>query len=339
MLRSVTRIILALTVAASVPIGDTQAQSPQKLKIAEVVRSQLFIPLYLAMSEGFMKEQGIEIELVTAIGGDRVGALIISGQADIGLAGPEVAIYIYNSESPDKPVMFCSVNGTDGFFFVSREKLEPFEWSKLRNRKIIGWRPGSTPQMFLEYVLTQRGVDSETIRSIVTNIAPPAREGAWMSGSGDFGIFNEPSTSNLEKAGQAHVLASIGKELGRVENTVFFANKSWFERNRGLAQKLTNAIAKAQVWMKAASDEQIAAAIAPYFPGLPMEIHVAIMKRYRNTAAPVWSESTVIHRGGLAKLQEVMVAGGVLASDKVVAYEAIVASDVALKAQQSLMPK
>src|SRR5687767_11977004 len=150
MLRSVTKIILALTVAASVSTGDTQAQYPQKLKIAEVVRSQLFIPLYLAMSEGFMKEQGIESELVTAIVDDRVGALIISVQADIGLAGPEVAIYIYNSESPDKPVMFCSVNGTDGFFFVSREKLEPFEWSKLRNRKIIGWRPGSTPQMFLE---------------------------------------------------------------------------------------------------------------------------------------------------------------------------------------------
>ena len=304
-----------------------------------MVRSQLFAPMYVAMSEGFMREQGIDVELVTAIGGDRVGALILSGQADVGLAGPEVAIYIYNSESPDKPVMFCSVNGTDGFFFVSREKVEPFDWSKLRNRKIIGWRPGSTPQMFFEHVLRQKGVDAETIKSIVTNIPPPAREGAWMSGSGDFGIFNEPSTSNLEKAGQVHVLTSIGKEMGRVENTVFFAKKSWFEKNRDQAQKLTNAIAKAQAWMKAASDERIAAAIAPYFPGVPMDIHVAIMKRYRGTGAPIWSDSTLVDRGGLAKLQEVMIAGGVLASDKIVAYEAIVAPDVAMKAQQSLAPK
>src|SRR6266481_4934092 len=115
MLRTVARIILASSLAAICPAGGAHAQSPQKLKIAEVV---------------------------TAIGGDRVGALILSGQADVGLAGPEVAIYLYNSEAPDKPVMFCSVNGTDGFFFVSREKIEPFDWSKLRNRKIIGWRPG-----------------------------------------------------------------------------------------------------------------------------------------------------------------------------------------------------
>jgi NitT/TauT family transport system substrate-binding protein len=339
MLRTVTRIILASSLAVICLAGGAHAQSPQKLKIAEVVRSQLFAPMYVAMSQGFMREQGIDVELVTAIGGDRVGALILSGQADVGLAGPEVAVYLYNSEAPDKPVMFCSVNGTDGFFFVSREKMETFDWSKLRNRKIIGWRPGSTPQMFFEYVLRQKGVDAETIKSIVTNIPPPAREGAWMSGSGDFGIFNEPGTSNLEKVGQVHVLASIGKEVGRAENTVFFANRSWFERNRDQAQKLTTAIAKAQAWMKANSDERIAAAIAPYFPGVPLDIHVAIMKRYRGTGAPIWSESTLVDRAGLAKLQEVMTAGGVLAPDKIVAYEAIVAPDVALKAQQSLAPK
>jgi NitT/TauT family transport system substrate-binding protein len=339
MLRTVARIILASSLAASWLAGGAHAQSPQKLKVAEVVRSQLFAPMYVAMSEGFMREQGIEVELVTAVGGDRVGALILSGQADVGLAGPEVAIYLYNSEAPDKPVMFCSVNGTDGFFFVSREKIEPFDWTRLRNRKIIGWRPGSTPQMFFEHVLRQKGVDAETIKSIVTNIPPPAREGAWMSGSGDFGIFNEPGTSNLEKVGQVHVLASIGKEVGRAENTVFFANKSWLGKNRDQAQKLTTAIAKAQAWMKANNDERIAAAIAPYFPGVPLDTHVAIMKRYRGTGAPIWSESTLVDRGGLAKLQEVMIAGGVLAPDKTVAYEAIVATDVALKAQQSLTAK
>jgi NitT/TauT family transport system substrate-binding protein len=72
-------------------------------------------------------------------------------------------------------------NATDGFFFVSREKLEPFDWSSsLRNRKIIGWRPGSTPQLFFEYVLQRKGVDAETIKNIITNVPPPAREGAVL---------------------------------------------------------------------------------------------------------------------------------------------------------------
>jgi NitT/TauT family transport system substrate-binding protein len=322
---------LVLTLGAA---NVASAQPLQKLKVAEVVRSQLFASMYVAVNRGFLKEQGIELDLVTAVGGDRVGALILSGQADVGLAGPEVPIYLYNSEAPDKPLMFCSVNGTDGFFFVSREKIEPFDWGRLKNRRIIGWRPGSTPQLFFEYVLKQKGVDAETIKSIVTNIAPPAREGAWLSGDGEFGIFNEPSTSNLVRAGKVHVVTSIGKEVGPAENTVFFAKKSWLDKNRELAVKLTKAIARAQAWMRTAADAEIAAAIAPFFPGLSPDITVAVMKRYRETGAPVMSQSPVIDRAGLAKLQEVMALGGVIAQNKIVPYEAIVAADVPTEAQR-----
>ena len=335
MLITTTRVLLGLALGASLCVAPIHAQSLQKLRVAEVVRSQLFAPIYVAMSEGFMHDEGIDLDLVTANGGDRVGALVISGQAEVGLAGPEVAIYIYNSESPDKPVMFCSINGTDGFFFVSREKIQSFDWPMLRNRRIIGWRPGSTPQLFFEYVLKRKGVDAETIKGIVTNIPPPAREGAWMSGDGEFGIFNEPSTSNLVHAVQAHVLASIGKELGRAENTVLFAKKSWYEKNPDTAQRLTKAIAKAQLWLKAASDEQIARTIAPYFLGIPLEISTAVVRRYRETRAPLWSESPVIDREGLTKLEEIMVVEGVMAPEKIVAYEAIVAPDTASEATRA----
>jgi NitT/TauT family transport system substrate-binding protein len=339
MFKPLASIALGLVLILGLPVAHAPAQSLQKLKVAEVVRSQLFAPMYVAIDQSFFKDQGIELDLITANGGDRVGALVLSGQVDLGLAGPEVAIYLYNSEAPDKPVMFCSVNGTDGFFFVSREKIEPFTWDKLKNRRIIGWRPGSTPQLFFEYVLKQKGVDSETIKSIVTNIAPPAREGAWLSGDGDFGIFNEPSTENLARAGRIHVLTSIGKELGAAENTDFFAKKSWIEKNRDVAQKFTNAIARAQAWMKAATDAQIAAALAPHFPGLPSDITVDVIKRYRGTGAPILSETPQISRPGLAKLQEVMSIGGVIDPSKTVPYESIVADEFALEARRSVLPK
>ena len=185
--------------------------------------------------------------------------------------------------------------------------------------------------MFFEQVLRQKGVDAETIPEALPPTylhrhakAPGSREAVTSA----FSTNQAPRI--LEKTGHVQVLTSIGKELGRVENTVFFARRSWFEKNQDQAQKLTNAIAKAQVLMKTASDEKIAAAIAPYFPGLTTDIHVAIMKRYRGTVIRILVRiDTGRYRAGLAKLQEVMVAGGVLASDKIVAYEAIVATDVA----------
>src|SRR5215813_10524384 len=162
-----------LLAAAALAVGfsyHVQAADQVKVKLAEVVRSQLYVPMYVAIGRGFAAEEGLDIELVTANGGDRAGALVLSGQADFALAGPEVPIYIFNGESPDKPLIFSALTATDGFFLVSRAKLDKFEWSMLNGKKIMGWRPGSTPQLYLEYVLKQRGVDADTVKSIVTNI-------------------------------------------------------------------------------------------------------------------------------------------------------------------------
>lgn len=328
--------IAALAVAFSWP---AQAADRVKVKLAEVIRSQLYVPMYVALNKGFAAEEGLDVELVTANGGDRAGALVLSGQADFALAGPEVPIYIFNGESPDKPLIFSALTATDGFFLASRAKIDKFEWSMLNGKKVIGWRPGSTPGLYLEYVLKQQGVDAATVANIITNIGIPARDGAWASGNGDFGIFMEPNLSRLVKAGQAHVVTSIGKEVGRADYTVFFAKKSWLEKNGATAQKWTNAIARAQVWAAKATPKEIAETIAPYFPGLSLEDNIAVVERYRNAGVPIWASSTVVDPAGLARAQEIMVTGGTLPADKKVAYDKIVTTAYADKAQQKFAQK
>ena len=332
--RSFTRAAFAATLAfaASSPSFATELV---KVKMAEVVRSQFYIPMYVALSKGFVKTEGLDVELISANGGDRVGALILAGQADFGLAGPEVPIYIYNGESADKPLIFCALTATDGLFLVSRQKIDKFEWSMLNGKKIIGWRPGSTPQLYLEYVLKQHGVDATTVKDVVTNIGMPARDGAWAGGNGDFSIFNEPNFTKLEKAGQAHLVASIGKEVGRADYTLFFAKKSWLEKNPEIAQKWTNAIAKGQAYTKTASAEDIAEAIAPYFPGLSKEDNVAVVNRYRTVGVPIWATSTLPDEAGLAKAQEIMVIGGVLPADKKVPFDKLVVTTFSAKAEKA----
>jgi NitT/TauT family transport system substrate-binding protein len=335
------RLITLLSAAALAILSSWPAAAADrvKIKLAEVIRSQLYIPMYVALSKGFAAEEGLDVELVTANGGDRAGALVLSDQADFALAGPEVPIYIYNGESADKPLIFSALTATDGFFLVSRTKLDQFDWSTLNGKKVIGWRPGSTPGLYLEYVLKQRGVDAATISSIVTNIGIPARDGAWISGAGDFGIFMEPNLTKLEKAGQAHIVTSIGKEVGRADYTVFFAKRSWLEKNGASAQKWTNAIARAQAWVATASEKDIAEAIAPFFPGLNADDNIAVVSRYRSAGVPIWASSTVVDQGGLARAQEIMVLGGVLPADKKVAYDRIVTTAYAEKAQQKFAAK
>ena len=325
-------LVLAIVVALAAPAF---AQVRTKLKMAEVIRSQFYIPMYVAMAKGYVADAGLDVEFVTTNGGDRAGAMILSGQADFALAGPEVPIYIYNGESADKPLIFCALTATDGLFLASRAKMDSVDWSAINGKKILGYRPGSTPELYLEYVLRQHGVNDATIANIITNIAPAARDGAWLSGVGDFGIFNEPNLTRLEQQGVAHYFASEGKEVGRADYTVFFAKKSWLEKNGAAAQKWTDAITRAQKWIEGASSKEIAETIASYFPGLPLEDNIAVVNRFRNVGVQIWAESPLVNKAGLDKLEEIMVAGGVLPAAKIVPYDKLVDPTFADKAMSN----
>lgn len=336
--KTVARIGL-VAFAAALTLSQASAADLIKVKMAEVVRSQFYVPMYVALGKGFVKDEGLDVQLVTTNGGDRAGAMILSGQADFALAGPEVPIYIYNGESPDKPLIFCALTATDGFFLASRKKIDNFKWSMLNGKEIIGWRPGSTPELYLEYVLKKHKVDAGTIKKIVTNIGHAAHDGAWISGRGDFAIFNEPNLTKLEEAGHAHLITSIGKNVGRADYTVFFAKKSWLAKHGDVAQKWTNAIARAQAWVQTASVKEIAEVIKPFFPAQTLKDNMIVVNRYRTLGVPIWATSPIVDRGGLAKAEEIMTIGGVLPAKKQVPYDKIVDASYGEKALKKMASK
>ena len=66
-----------------------QGKPPIKIRYSEVVRSILYAPAYVAITQGFFKDAGLDVTLSTAQGGDKSAALMLSGGADIALIGPE----------------------------------------------------------------------------------------------------------------------------------------------------------------------------------------------------------------------------------------------------------
>jgi NitT/TauT family transport system substrate-binding protein len=336
MIKTAMKLAAGIALLANATFATAQGAELIKVKMAEVVRSQFYVPMYVALAKGFVKDEGLDVELVTANGGDRAGALVLSGQADFALAGPEVPIYIYNGESPDKPIIFCALTATDGLFLASRKKIDNFDWSMLNGKKIIGWRPGSTPELYLEYAMKLHKVDPATIKGVVTNIGQTARDGAWIAGQGDFAIFNEPNLTKMEASGTAHLVASIGKQVGRADYTLFFAKKSWLAAHGDIAQKWTNAIARAQAWVQTASVKDVAEAVTPYFPGMTVDDNMIVVNRYRTQGVPIWATNPLVDKDGLMKAQEIMVSGGTLPADKVAPYEKLVDTSFAEKAQKKL---
>ena len=87
---------------------------------------------------------------------------ILSNQCDIGFAGPEASIYVYNEGKEDYTEVFAQMTKKDGSFLVARNATDNFSWQDLKGKTVIPGRKGGVPYMTLEYVLKQNGINPKT---------------------------------------------------------------------------------------------------------------------------------------------------------------------------------
>lgn len=316
---------------ASLAVSTAAVASTTKVRYEEVVRSVLYTPMYVALSKGYFKEVGLDVSMKTSQGTDKGMAALLSGSADIILVGPEAAIYVANSESPVKPKIFAGLTATDGFLLMSREPAEKFKWEDLKGKKVMSFRPGSNPDIFLEAALRKNGLNPKADLQMVSNVSPAARSGAWMAGQNDYAIFLEPEASTLEKSGKGHVVASIGQEVGQVDFTSFITTDEFLKKNPQVAQAWTNAILKAQKYVQSAPAADLAKDISSYFPGVSEENLVATVDRYRKF--DIWKKDPLVTPEAMNKLQEMLVTSGVLEAQKRVPYDKLVVTTFATEAK------
>lgn len=316
-----------------VPIRSQAAEGRPRVPVrySEVVRSMFFAPAYVAMSRGFFRDAGLEVTMSTANGGDKAMAALLGGGADIALLGPEMPIYVQHGESAVKARIFCGMTAADGYLLCARERMPAFDWAALRGQPVMGWRPASTPQVFLETALRLRGLDPQRDVSMITDIAPPARAAAWLAGKAPYAIFSEPEASQLELDGKAHVVASIGATVGRVDYTVFAATDDYLKSNAGAVQAWTDAVARAMAWTEAAPTAQLAEALAPFFPAASPQALADGIERYRGLQ--LWKTTPAVAPESLDRFQDILVQSKVLEPGRRVAYERIATAQFAERAR------
>ncbi len=139
--------------------GDKKEEKEELTKITlnEVAHSIFYAPQYVAIEKGYFKEEGIDLNLVTGFGADKVMAAVLSGDVEIGFMGSESSIYAYQQGANDKVINFAQLTQRAGNFLVSREKMPEFQWEDLKGKEILGGRKGGMPEMVFEYILKEKG--------------------------------------------------------------------------------------------------------------------------------------------------------------------------------------
>ena len=280
------------------------------IKMNEVTRSVFYAPQYVAINNGYFKDYGIDIELMTGQGADAVMTSVLSGEAQIGFAGPEASIYVYNEGKEDYTQVFAQLTKRDGSFLVSKDKLSDFKWEYLKGKTIIPGRKGGVPYMTLEYVIKQHGLNPKTDLKLDDSIKFDLMASAFTSGTADYVTLFEPTASNIQKLGKGYIVASVGKEAGEIPYTAYFAKKSYIEKNNKLVKNFTQAIYEGEKWVSEHTAEEIADVIIDFFPGTEKELIKTAVQSYKDIDA--WNKTPELKEESFNRLQEVMTLAGEL---------------------------
>lgn len=325
-------VVLAVT---ALPMGVFAAKKEEpkltKVTLNEVAHSIFYAPQYVAIEEGYFKDEGLDLTLVTGFGADKTMTAVISGEADIGFMGAEASVYAYQEGATDPVVNFAQLTQRAGNFLVAREEMPDFKWEDLKDKKILGGRKGGMPEMVFEYILRKNGLDPQKDLMIDQSIDFGSTAAAFSGDtSSDFTVEFEPSATALEKEGAGYVVASLGVDSGYVPYTSYSAKTSYMEKNPEIIQKFTDALQKGMEYVQTHTPEEIAKVIAPQFAETDLDTVTTIVKRYYDQ--DTWKSNLIFEKESFELLEDILEDAGELKER--VSYENLVTTEYAAKAAE-----
>ena len=310
MKKKIIIILIALIVLVGVSLilikvfDRKEDSSLTKVRLAEVTHSSFYAPLYVAIENGYFEEEGIDLELILTPGADKVSAAVLSNDVEIGFAGAESAIYVYDQEESDYLRIFSGLTKRDGQFIVARDNYEDFSLEDLYGKEILVGRSTGMPALNFLNGLKNMGIDIDKI-NINYSVEFAALSGSFIGGTGDFVNLFEPNATSLEENSYGHVVASVGVMSGEVPYTAFYARKSYIEENPEIIEGFTKAIAKAITYTLENDATKVAEGIVDQFPDTDVSELALMIDRYKEYDC--WLENPFVSEELFTNLEDFLI--------------------------------
>lgn len=237
----ITRLLAVGASAAAAALAATSAGAQTKVITGVVAHAATQISQYWTISSGCAKDNGIELDIVTAGGGGAqqlaVGALNVaqSGFPDFFRAiaqGAPMRIFINNNAVPP-----YSVYAKPAFKTVASLKGKTISIGGVKDVTLIYMRP----------LLAAAGLKTTDVDFVYAK-ATADRFTALNSGGVDAAILNPPASFRAGRLGFSHV-GEIADHMKEYPFTVWTVNTTWGDKNRAAVAAFTRCHLRGIEWV------------------------------------------------------------------------------------------
>ena len=201
--RKLLSLLTALMLCAAPAALAEEALRP--LVVSEPVHLIGYLPLYVAIHEGYFAEEGLDVTVVQATGGAHVTA-VVSGDAFAAIGG--VDSYNFANQGNSDPIIAIvnCVNRANVYLFA-RKGLVPASDSDadmadfLRGKVIVAGRYGGSPNVLTRWLVKSVGLDPDLDVTLSENADASTVTAMLRYGQGDIGNGGEPQISEGVTAG------------------------------------------------------------------------------------------------------------------------------------------
>lgn len=277
-----------------------------QINIMAMRHSAFYSPLLMAISGGFLQNEGLEPHYEIATPDNPAPESIRSGKVHLSQSAVATSFDALEKGETCDIVHFAQINERDGFFIAGRKAETDFQWANLLGKEVLVDHLFQPIAMF-RYALHKHGVDENQIRIIDAGNVE-AMDRAFRAGAGDYVHQQGPAPQQLEKDGIGHVVAAVGDAVGPVAFSSLCASREWLQSEMALA--FMRAYRAARQFVIDAPAEEIALKEADFFPGIDLDVLSHTIATYQNLGC--WSPDPGISQKAYNNLLDVFLYSGLI---------------------------
>jgi NitT/TauT family transport system substrate-binding protein len=243
---------------------------PEKPKLSIAVGGKnllYYLPLTIAETQGYFKDEGLDVTIVDFSGGSLALRAVVGGSADIVSGafehtlimqpkGQALRAFVLQGRAPQ------IVLGTNPRTMPSYKTI-----ADLKGKKIGVTAPGSSTQVLANFILAKGGLKPSDV-SIIGVGAGSGAVAAMRSGQIDAMSNLDPVVTMLQRSGDfkiisdTRIVAEADKVFGGpMPAACMYAPQPFIDKYPATVQAIANAIVRADRWIQSAGPSEIVKAV------------------------------------------------------------------------------
>lgn len=226
-----------------------------------------YLPLTIAETQGYFKDEGLEVTIVDFAGGSLALRAVVGGSADV-VSGAFEHTLIMQPKGQALRAFVLQGRAPQIVLGINTRTMPAYKSiADLRGKKIGVTAPGSSTQVLANFILAQGGVKPGEV-SIIGVGAGNGAVAAMKAGQVDAMSNLDPVVTMLQRSGDfkiisdTRVVAEADKVFGGpMPAACMYAPQSFIDKYPATVQAIANAIVRADRWIQSAGPSEIVKAV------------------------------------------------------------------------------